>query len=272
MRIRIITKGYWSLPKFEKIYFGKWMKLKKMKLEEKTAEYSLPEMKIGKTIILESKICKALPKKIIIFCGGKRAVLSRWMGGIYSNLDAKNISEVSKFYDEIAGIYRYHVEPTRKNQLEIFVGYLPKGAKTLDASAGDCTFAKAAGRKLDVWNMDASGKMLALAPKGIKENRKFVASASRIPFEKESFGCIVHTFSNLHSTDRKFFREFWRVLKKGGILLYHPVKSPGEQWPKDIGDKIIYHLRAAGFSKIERKADYAKGKKKTALVFYLAKK
>lgn len=284
--IRIITKGYWPLPEFSKINFcGKWLKLTLVKKGEKQAKYGIKQAKIWQKeqksaiklknipIILEASITKALPKKLIATVGGKRHILSRWIGGLYSNLNPRSLSHLRFFYDSIAPIYRYHVEPERKHQLAAFVDFIPAGSRVLDASAGDCTFAKAAGKKFITTNADISKNMLALAGKKIKKQNKFVASASKLPFANRSFDALVHTFSNIHSLDRKkFFLEFWRVLKPHGILLYHPVKSPGEQWPKNFVEKTISALHSAGFSSVQRISTESKGKKKTTLVFYLAKK
>ena len=64
-----------------------------------------------------------------------------------------------------------------------------------------------------------------------------------------------------------------RVLRPGGILLYHPVKAPGEQWPKNFEEKVRVAMRKAGFMHIERRAVESLGKKKkTTLVVYLADK
>jgi len=213
-----------------------------------------------------------LPKKIILFSGRQRVVLSRWLGGIYSNANPRSISQMRSFYNAIAPIYKFHVEPERKFQLAAFLPFLPPEGRVLDASAGDCTFAKVAGKKFDVWCSDISEKMLALRPKTFSKNKVFVASASRLPFKPSSFDAIVHTFSNIHCLDRKFFAEFFRLLAPGGILLYHPVKGAGEQWPKNFVSKTFFALRSSGFSQISRKSAESLGRKKSTLIFYLARK
>lgn len=283
--VRIVTPGYWPLPKFVRMWQGGWKRLKAKKVKEKEAEYSFaPSPQSKKSIlILETEITKALPKKIIVFVcparpGGahaNRLVLSRWMGGIYSNADGRRLGQLRAFYDAIAPIYRYHVEPEREKQLAAFVQLIPEGSKVLDASAGDCTFAKAAKmgkRRLVVWCNDISPKMLKLRGPGIPSSRISVSSASDLPFASSSFDAVVHTFSNLHSLDRKSFRSFYRVLRPGGLLLYHPVKAPGEQWPKRFAEKVGRALLLSGFGPVERKAVESMGKKKTTLVVYLANK
>lgn len=283
--IIIRTPGFWPLPKFLRINCcGKWARLKLLDaFGEKEAAYS-SAAKISYSplfpVILEASITKALPKKIHLYLAKRKIVLSRWIGGIYSNLKASSSQkQVRMFYDSIACIYGFHIEPARKNQLlSLFLAisqYLPKNSKVLDASAGNCMLAKIAKEKrpdIDIWCQDISAKMLKLGQIDgkIPSSRIVVSSASSIPFPPSTFDAIVHTFSNLHPHDRKFFRSFYRALKPGGLLLYHPVKAPGEQWPKNMAQKTIDSLSDAGFSKIERKAVYAKGKKKSTLVFYLA--
>ncbi len=283
---RIVTHGYWPLPMFSSINLaGKWRKVAIIEKGEKQAKYGIKQLKIGQKaqksaiklknspIILESSITKALPKKLIAMVGSSRFILSRWIGGIYSNINPRSLSHLRFFYDSIAPIYKYHVEPERKHQLAAFVNFIPPKAKVLDASAGDCSFAIVAKNKLDVHCSDISGGMLALSGGRIKKSKKFVASASKLPFASSSFDAVVHTFSNIHSLDRKkFFLEFFRVLKSSGTLLYHPVKSPGEQWPENFVEKTIHALKLAGFSSVQRISAESKGGKKTALVFYLAKK
>ena len=287
--IRILTPGYWPLPKFVSLHAGKkWMKLKAKKLEEKEAEYEIRETARSSSglFILEAEITKALPKKIHIFLGRHRLVLSRWIGGLYSNLRSSSSQRaVRSFYDAISSRYSCHVEPGRASQLAVFLAYMPRASKVLDASAGDCAFAKEAARQrpdLDVWCSDISGGMLELGgepapgprgrPVAVPIARRFVSSASRLPFPPSSFDVVLHSFSNLHPSDRKFFCSFARVLKTGGLLIYHPVKAPGEQWPKEMEAKTKQALLASGFSCAERKSASCTGPKHSTLVFYRAAK
>ena len=276
--IHIITKGYWPLPRFVKMWDGEWNELTEKHRAEngKSVACSIDgHMKDSKLIIIEAEITKALPKKIIATIGGsrpRRFVLSRWMGGIYSNANGRNLGQLRAFYDAIAPIYRYHVEPEREGQLAALVPFIPAGSRVLDASAGDCTFAKSAEERrmgLEIWCNDISEKMLGLRGAGIADSRISIGSASGLKFPARSFDAVVHTFSNIHSLDKRFFRSFNRVLRPGGLLLYHPVKAPGEQWPKDFPARVEKELVNAGFERVERKSVESLGKrKKTTLVFY----
>jgi len=286
--IHIRTPGYWPLPKFVSIYDGaEWQALSPIKLGEKEGEYegegpARADRSPPDFFILEAAITKALPKKIHLQIGAqkRRIVLSRWIGGLYSNLrSSASQKEVRSFYDAIASRYKYHVEPGRDKQLlalaTALAPLLPKNAKVLDASAGDCTFAKAAkeaGLDFEVFCSDISPEMLELRDKTIvPASRIAVAPASRLPYPASSFDAVVHTYSNIHPSDKKMFRSFLRVLKEGGLLLYHPVKAPGEQWPKKFEEKVGKSMRAAGFATVERRIAHAKGaRRQTMLTFYVA--
>ncbi|MFH1094675.1 MAG: methyltransferase domain-containing protein [Candidatus Micrarchaeota archaeon] len=281
--IRFLTKGYWPLPPFVQLHLGGWKKLKAAKLAPKEGVYSFRgSASSAPLLIVEAGITKALPKKITAFIGRRRFALSRWIGGLYSNADGRRLADLRAFYEAIAPLYRYHVEPGRAHQLSALAAalrpLLPAGSRVLDASAGDCTFAYVAGLALEVWCNDISPAMLALGrprmpasePKSDLSSRLCVSSASRLPFPSSSFDALVHTFSNTHALDRRSFRSFHRVLKPGAPLLYHPVKAPGEQWPRDFQQKTFASLSAAGFARVERQIARSQGAKSSTLVFYLA--
>ena len=102
--------------------------------------------------------------------------------------------------------------------------------------------------------------------------RRSHASAARLPHPAASFDGVLHSFSNLHAFDRRAFRSFQRVLREGGLLVYHPVKAPGERWPKDFQATTLGALREAGFSSIQCRWVESLGKKKTRLHIFVAKK
>ncbi|MDE1798225.1 MAG: methyltransferase domain-containing protein, partial [Candidatus Micrarchaeota archaeon] len=193
--------------------------------------------------------------------------------GLYSNCPPASISQVRLFYQAIAPAYRRHVEPSRAHQLAAFVPLFAPGSRVLDASCGDGTFAKMAGKKLKVWCNDLSPAMLALIPRRLAPpSRRSVSSASRLPHPAASFDGVLHSFSNLHSFDRRAFASFFRVLRNGGLLAYHPVKAPGERWPPHFHARTLAALRKAGFHSVESKWLESAGKKKTRLRVYLARK
>ncbi len=291
----IFTKGYWPLPRFTDIYFsGRWRPAGGKKINEKMSGLPLSSNPTG-LVILEAKIGKALSKKIYLQSGGKKILLSRWFGGLYSNADTRSPRQVMEYYDAIASRYEFNTEPEREKQLETIAIHakssLPAHAKILDASAGRCLFAKVAGKHgMDVTSMDISRNMLGIGkdtdPKagnagtktmyaGAKSRNygsKVQGSIMSPPFSEGEFDCVVHLFSNLLSYDRKAFPKFHKILKHGGILVYLPVKSPGEQWLLNWREKTMARLAACGFEKIEKISLPSIGKKKSVLTFIQARK
>ncbi len=255
-------------------------------------------------IILEAHIGKALSKKIYLQSGARKILLSRWFGGLYSNANTRSPSQVMEYYDAIAGRYEFNTEPEREKQLETIAIHIKnefakdKFAKKdiarkriiLDASAGRCLFAKAAKKHgLEVTSMDISKNMLGINENITAKNQgaglnrpknhgakdpgvKIHGSIASPPFEKESFDCVVHLFSNLLSYDRKAFPKLFGILKQGGLLVYLPVKSPGEQWLPDWREKTIARLAGCGFVKIEKISVPSIGRKKSVLTFIKARK
>lgn len=275
MDILLLTKGYWPLAPLKNIYVnGRWEKLanaRNIANDEKSKSFSVPSNNFSGLIIVEAKLGKALSKKIYLAAGKRKILLSRWIGGLYSNCSTMRVSQVREFYNAIASRYAYHTEPERKAQLETLASILPRNSLVLDASAGTCLFAEVAKKYcLRVVCMDLSAKMLSQR----KDRRAYalVCSAACAPFPPSSFDAIVHLFSNLLPYDKKLFKKFRTLLKPHGILLYHPVKSPGEQWLPNWREKTIARLKEAGFSKVSLRSLQSKGEKKSILTLFWAQK
>ena len=276
MEILLLTKGYWPLPPMKSIYAnGEWKKLvsaRNTASDEKNIHFFINGCKsISGLIIVEARLGKALSKKIYLVAGKKKVLLSRWIGGLYSNCSTKNVSQVREFYDAIASRYSYHTEPERKAQLATIASSLPKNSLVLDASAGTCLFSEVAKKySLHTVCMDLSAKMLSQR----KDKRAYaiVSSAAKAPFPPSSFDAVVHLFSNLLPYDKTLFPKFRALLRPHGILLYHPVKSPGEQWLPDWREKTLARLKSAGFSKVSLRSLPSLGKKKSILTYFRAQK
>lgn len=293
MQISFLTKGYWPLPPLQNVYLGgKWEKLTNAKTtagNEKITKFTVISHNFSGLVIAEAKLGKALSKKIYLLAGNnktagkktiagknkiagnKKILLSRWIGGLYSNCSTRKVNEVRELYNAIASRYSHHTEPERKSQLSTIASTLPKNSLVLDASAGTCLFAQAAKKYcLRVLCMDLSHKMLAQRKN--KKEYAIVSSAAKAPFPPSSFDAIVHLFSNLLPYDKTLFPKFRTLLRPHGMLLYHPVKSPGEQWLPDWREKTLARLRVAGFSKVSLRSLPSKGKKKSILTFFWAQK
>ncbi|MFA5106464.1 MAG: methyltransferase domain-containing protein [Candidatus Micrarchaeia archaeon] len=273
-RKMIFTRGYWPLPVFKSAYAnGKWHAAASRKTSPKEASMELPKRLSG-VVVLEARIGKALSKKICLKSGGKNILFSRWFGGLYSNASTRSPSQVREYYNAIAARYEHNTEPEREKQLETIAIHLkkilPKNASVLDASAGRCLFARVAKKHgLVVTSMDISEKMLS--SNGWR-GKKVLGSITRPPFAKGSFDCVVHLFSNLLSYDRKAFPAFHSMLAKGGVLVYLPVKSPGEQWLPGWREKAMARLEGSGFEKMEKISIPSIGRKKSVLTFIQARK
>ncbi|MBI5233314.1 MAG: hypothetical protein HY880_03070, partial [Deltaproteobacteria bacterium] len=61
----------------------------------------------------------------------KKTLLSRWIGGLYSNCSTSSVSQVREFYNAIASRYSFHTEPERKAQLSAIASILPKNSLVL---------------------------------------------------------------------------------------------------------------------------------------------
>lgn len=72
---------------------------------------------------------------------------------------------------------------------------------------------------------DLNPAMLSLAKEMVRENAKIkweVADSMALPFEDESFDCIVAQFGVMFYSDKvKAHKEAFRVLKKGGTLIFN---------------------------------------------------
>ncbi|VVB57923.1 Ubiquinone/menaquinone biosynthesis C-methyltransferase UbiE [Candidatus Anstonella stagnisolia] len=275
MEILLLTKGYWPLPPMKSIYIsGEWRKLNRARNttdNEKSKSFSINSHSFSGLIIVEAKLGKALSKKIYLVTGNRKILLSRWIGGLYSNCSTKNVSQVREFYNAIASRYSYHTEPERKAQLATIASSLPKNSLVLDASAGTCLFSEVAKKySLHTVCMDLSAKMLS--QRKDKRSYAIVSSAAKAPFPPSSFDAVVHLFSNLLPYDKTLFKKFRTLLRPHGILLYHPVKSPGEQWLPDWREKTLVRLKSAGFSKVSLRSLPSLGKKKSILTFFWAQK
>lgn len=275
MQIRFFTKGYWPLPPLQNVYAGgNWEKLtfsRNTACNEKSKVFSANSNSFFGLIIAEAKLGKALSKKIYLVAGKRKILLSRWIGGLYSNCSTKKVSQVREFYNAIASRYSYHTEPERKAQLSTIASALPRNSLVLDASAGTCLFSQVAKKSsLRVVCMDLSHAMLAQRKN--KKEYAIACSAAKAPFPPRSFDAIVHLFSNLLPYDKTLFSKFHSLLRPHGVFIYHPVKSPGEQWLPNWREKTLLRLRAAGFSKASIRSIPSMGKKKSVLTFFWAQK
>ncbi len=96
--------------------------------------------------------------------------------------------------------------------------YLPVGASVLDAGCGECYYSSGIKHRLpekeiSFAGVDISKDALEFASKRKSGIPLAVASLFDLPFADESFDAVLNIFSP------EAFDEFYRVLKKGGILV-----------------------------------------------------
>jgi len=89
-----------------------------------------------------------------------------------------------------------------------------KSGNLLDICCGEgyYTSALAENSNLNVWGFDISKEMVRLAAKRKKGNF-FVANMASIPVKSESVDIATHLFAPINE------KEFYRILKKGGMLI-----------------------------------------------------
>lgn len=141
------------------------------------------------------------------------------------------------FYDRVVGWGFFGSGRSYRKWAQKRAGVGP-GQKILDAAAGTGLMAQAAlelGVKPDdIVCLDPSPGMLAEAKKKFAV-RTVVASADAIPFDAEQFDFVTMGYALRHVASLEgTFREYHRVLKKGGRVLILEVTKPrskfGDWW------------------------------------------
>ena len=121
-----------------------------------------------------------------------------------------------------------------------------KGKKVLDAGCGSGIYSKILAKKgAKVFGLELSGEMLKLAKQHCsKENINFKqGSIDKLPYKKNSFDIVVASLV-IHylAKPERAFKEFNRVLKKDGILVFstnHPIGNGGKTIEIINGKKIV---------------------------------
>lgn len=146
----------------------------------------------------------------------------------YNNF-AKNFSDVNDMG-----------ENSNRENRELFYSYLDfvkPGMKLLDLACGDgldLAHYKELGAR--VYGIDASEEMIALSKQRLPETDLLVGLFEELPYENEYFDVVLSKYAIQTSADTEpIFREIYRVLKPGGIMMYlvtHPFRQYFEK--KDI--------------------------------------
>lgn len=125
-----------------------------------------------------------------------------------------------------------------------------KNPKILDAGCGTGLLAKKLGRFGDVLGIDINPEAVKFAKKrGVKVKK---ASVLRIPFRANTFDLVTSLDVIYHRevNDNVALREFYRVLKPGGILI---LRVPANKWLKLMHDKEVHTRERYTPSELKRK-------------------
>lgn len=119
--------------------------------------------------------------------------------------------------------------------------YLNKKLKILDAGCGTGLLLKKMSKFGQIYGIDTHAEAIRLSKKrGLKNILK--SSVLALPFKESSFDlitCIDVLYHQGVKDDKKALKEFFRVLKPGGILI---LKNPAYDWLKGNHDKIVHTL------------------------------
>jgi ubiquinone/menaquinone biosynthesis C-methylase UbiE len=111
-----------------------------------------------------------------------------------------------------------------------FVGSDLKNKSILDLCCGDgidADYYSSLGAKVS--GLDASGELISLAENNYSHIDFIVGLAEELPYENDTFDAVYSKYAIMTSKNMKpIFDEAYRVLKKGGVLVYlvvHPLRQ-----------------------------------------------
>ena len=141
----------------------------------------------------------------------------------------KMFDEIAPSYDIVNRIVSFGSDKIwREKAIKEVLKYSNKNPKVLDVACGS-------GDMIEIWKkytnniigLDPSKGMLEVAKKRFPEINFYQGFAQNLPFENESFDCLSISFGirNVVEID-KAIDEFYRVLKKNGILLILEFTKP----------------------------------------------
>jgi ubiquinone/menaquinone biosynthesis C-methylase UbiE len=177
-------------------------------------------------------------------------------------LEIKDI--VEQGYDKIAEDYYSHRDLNKFNsELEKFSELLPSNANVLDvgSGAGIPTARFLVKKGFKVTGVDISTSMIELARKNIPEGKFIKMDINHLDFPENSFDGLISVYTLFHiprKNHAKIFQNFYRILKKDGILMINTGISESESFTRFFGvkmfwsnfspDKTLELVKDAGFS------------------------
>ncbi len=163
-------------------------------------------------------------------------------------MSARKIVESS--YNIIGSLYDKHRDLHKiDRELNGFYKQLPDKARVLDAGSG-------AGRPVslyltekgvDVVGVDISEKMVSLARKNVPKATFKKGNMTQLEFADEIFDGVVSVFALFHVEKQlhgKVFREFYRVLRPGGILMLNTGIRESDSVSRFFGQPMVWSNHA----------------------------
>ena len=164
---------------------------------------------------------------------------------------------IGKAYHDARNVHKIDGE------LEQLVEMLPEHAEVLDAGSGSgvpvSRYLDEAGLK--VTGIDLSDTMLELASKNVPGGTFLKKDITSLDFEPESFDGIVCVYALFHVPKRQhgsIFKDFYKILRGGGILMMNTGVSEWEGvtqffgvpmfWSNHAPSRTLELAKNAGFS------------------------
>lgn len=171
---------------------------------------------------------------------------------------------VRQGYNKIAKMYYSHRDVTKFNsELEKFAKLLPENAHILDVGcgAGIPTAEFLTKKNIMVTGIDISDTMLDLARENVPQANFINMDAHELEFPPNTFNGLISVYTLFHIPRKdhpKIIRNFYDVLKPGGILLINSGVSESEGvstffgvpmfWSNYTPDKLLELVKDARFT------------------------
>jgi ubiquinone/menaquinone biosynthesis C-methylase UbiE len=209
-------------------------------------------------------------------------------------MNVKGFEDTIEWYNQNARSYAQSIENLASlEQIDEFARLLPKNANVLDAGCGggrDTNLLK--DRGVNATGIDLSHGLIDVARQKYPSINFVEGNFLNLPFEEKTFDGVWAHASLLHLETREdvesVLREFFRVLKQGGILHIFVKAQTGAEKTAVVTDTLSKHdrffqyftedeisslLRASGFKNIEiRQCEDPGGRPEVKWILSLSRK
>ena len=136
---------------------------------------------------------------------------------------------------------------------------LQQGMDILDCGAGTgklTMLVKKSCESCSITSLDITEKMFRKSL--LSETRFIVGSAERLPFEDSSMDRVVSAFLTRNlSSQENYFRESFRVLRKGGLFINMDIYRPSIPVYRELFSLYFYHIVPFVGDRITRSKSYS---------------